>query len=55
MWALVNTDSELRKTVNVRMFWTGQSVDTNILKEYKYFKTLQDGMGLVWHAFIQKY
>ena len=53
MWALVNTETNIKKVVDVQMLWTGQVVPEDIMKEYTYMKTLQDNEGLVWHVFIK--
>lgn len=54
MWALVNEDSSYNKKIEIRLFWTGQEISTEDLKEFEYFRTLQDAMGLVWHVFIKR-
>ena len=33
---------------------TGQEVSIEEYREYNYFKTLVDSMGLVWHVFLKK-
>lgn len=53
MWALVNEGSH-NKRVEIKLFWTGQEISTDDLKEFEYFRTLQDAMGLVWHVFIKR-
>ena len=53
MWALVNEGAH-NKRIEVKLFWTGQEVSPNDLKEFEYFRTLQDVMGLVWHIFIKQ-
>ena len=54
MWALVNEDSSYNKKIEIRLFWTGQEINREVLNEFEYFKTLQDDMGLVWHVFIKR-
>ena len=53
MWALVDEDA-LQKTVEFAVYWTGQEIKQEVLKEFEYFRTLQDDMGLVWHVFIKR-
>lgn len=54
MWALVNENSSYNKKIEIKLFWTGQEISTDDLKEFEYFRTLQDAMGLVWHVFIKR-
>lgn len=53
MWAYVIVDSRLMRTINIQMLWTGMTVTEELLREYEYFKTLQDSSGLVWHVFLK--
>jgi len=53
MWALVNEGS-YDKRIEIKLLWTGQEISAEDLKEFEYFRTLQDAMGLVWHVFIKR-
>lgn len=53
MWALID-ENALQRTVEFAIYWTGQEINREVLKEFEYFKTLQDDMGLVWHVFIKR-
>ena len=53
MWALID-ENALQRTVEFVIYWTGQDINREVLKEFEYFKTLQDDMGLVWHVFIKR-
>ena len=52
MWAIVNPAGRLKK-VETRLIWTGQSFDSEMMKEFNYIKTLQDDLGMVWHVFLK--
>ena len=52
LWGLVSEGARQRH-IEVQLYWTGREISPEVLKEFKYFRTLQDDMGLVWHVFIK--
>ena len=52
MWAIVKPDSR-KIRIDVAFVVTGQEIDQEILREYDYMKTLQDGW-YVTHVFIKE-
>ena len=54
MWALVNPNRNRTTKIYAKFFMTGQEVSIEEYREYNYFKTLVDSMGLVWHVFLKK-
>lgn len=51
MWGLVSEDARKRH-IEVEFHWTGREIDTETLREFKYFRTLQDG-DMVYHVFVK--
>ncbi len=51
MWGLVSEGARKRH-IEVRYYFTGREVDPDTLREFEYFRTLQDG-DLVYHVFIK--
>ena len=54
LWALVNPNRNRTTKIYAKFFMTGQEVSIEEYREYNYFKTLVDSMGLVWHVFLKK-
>ena len=51
MWGLVSEGARKRH-IEVRYFYTGEEMDPETLREFDYFRTLQDG-DIVYHVFIK--
>lgn len=51
MWCLVSEGARQRH-IEVRYFYTGEEMDPETLREFDYFRTLQDG-DIVYHVFIK--
>ena len=54
LWALVNPNRNRTTKIYAKFFMTGPEVSIEEYREYNYFKTLVDSMGLVWHVFLKK-
>ena len=54
LWALVNPNRNRMTKVYAKFLMTGQEITIEENREYRYFKTLVDSMGLVWHVFLKK-
>lgn len=49
LWAIVETDNEVRPTYEIEIFGTGHPIDKNIFREF--IDTCVMPNGLVWHVF----
>lgn len=54
LWALVNPNRNRTTKIYAKFLMTGQEISIEEYREYSYFKTLIDSMGLVWHVFLKK-
>ena len=53
-WAIVNSMRDKTRKITFKVIGTGNEFDSNDLRNYSHFKTIQDNAGFVWHIFANE-